>query len=124
MAILVTMHREPSWGQRKDNKPYVVYYVSRTMNETQVTYSNTKKELLVIVFALEKFHLYLINSMVIIFIDLVALKHLLKKSDSKPYIIRWVLLLQEFDSEIHDNNALKNLVVVSFILLIPGGQSN
>ena len=46
----------------------------------------------------------------IVFIEHVALKHLLKKSDSKPYLIRWVLLLQEFDLKIHDNVGLENVV--------------
>ena len=48
-------------------------------------------------FALEKFCSYLINSKVTIFTDHAALKHLMKRSDSKPHLIRWVLLLQELD---------------------------
>jgi len=45
------------------------------------------------VLTLDKFGSYLINSKVIIVAYHVALKHLLKKSDSKPYLICWVLLL-------------------------------
>jgi len=35
----------------------------------------------------------------------------LKKPDAKPRLIRWVLLLQEFDIEIKDMNGAENLVV-------------
>jgi len=74
-------------GQRKDNKPYAIYYASWTLDEAQVNYATTEKEFLAVVFALEKFRSYLINSKVIIFTDHAALKHLMKKSDSKPRLI-------------------------------------
>ena len=104
------MQLEPFLGQRKDNKPYAIYYASRTLDETQVNYATTEKEFLAVVFALEKFWSYLVNSKVIIFTDHAALKHLMKKSDSKPRLIRWVLLLQEFDLEIKDKVGLANVV--------------
>ena len=74
-------------GQRKDNKPYAIYYPSRTLDEAQVNYATTEKEFLAVVFAMEKFRSYLINSKVIIFTNHAALKHLMKKSDSKPRLI-------------------------------------
>ncbi|CAN6677841.1 unnamed protein product [Malus baccata var. baccata] len=42
-------------GQRKDKKLHVIYYASRTLNYAQLSYSTTEKELLAIVFALDKF---------------------------------------------------------------------
>jgi len=74
-------------GQRKDNKPYAIYYASQTLDEAQVNYATTEKEFLSVVFVLEKFRSYLINSKVIIFTDHDALKHLMKKSGSKPRLI-------------------------------------
>jgi len=97
-------------GQRKDNKPNAIYYASRTLGKAQVNYATTKKDFLAVVLALEKFHSYLINSKVIIFSDHVALKRLIKKSNSKPRLIQWVLLLQEFDFEIKDKVKLANMV--------------
>ena len=41
-------------GQREDGNPYVIYYASKTLNEAQRNYTTTKKELLVVVFALDK----------------------------------------------------------------------
>jgi len=66
-------------GQRKDNKPYAIYYASRTLDDAQVNYTTTEKEFLAVVFTLEKFQSYLINFKVIIFTNYSALKHLLKK---------------------------------------------
>ena len=45
-----------------------------------------------------------------IFTDHVAIKHLLNKADSKPWLIRWVLLIQEFDIVIKDKKGSDNVV--------------
>jgi len=69
------------------------------------------EEFLEVAFALGKFRAYLINSKVIVFTDHATLKHLLKKSDSKSYLIEWVLLLQKFNLEIRNKARLENVVV-------------
>ncbi|KAM5558017.1 hypothetical protein ABKV19_019986, partial [Rosa sericea] len=84
-------------GQRKDKKPYAIYYASRTLNDAQLNYSTTEKELLAVVFALEKFRSYLLGTKVIIYSDHAALRYLMSKKEAKPRLIRWILLLQEFD---------------------------
>ena len=75
-------------GQRKDDKPYAIYYVSCTLDGAQVSYATTEKESLVVVFALKKLRSYLINSKIIVFTNHAALKDLMKKSDSKYRLIR------------------------------------
>ncbi|RDX85940.1 Retrovirus-related Pol polyprotein from transposon 17.6, partial [Mucuna pruriens] len=65
------------------------------MDPAQLNYTTTEKELLAIVFALDNF----------------PLKFLLKKPDAKPRLIRWMLLLQQFDVDIEDKKGVGNLVV-------------
>ena len=96
-------------GQRAEGKPYVVYYASKTLNEAQRNYTTTEKELLV--YALDKFRAYLIGSNIIIFTDYSALKYLLTKQNAKARLIRWVLLLQEFNLQIWDKKGVENVIV-------------
>src|SRR4030065_1722982 len=49
-------------GQRKDKKLHAIYYASRTLDEAQVNYATTEKELLAVVYALDKFRQYLVGS--------------------------------------------------------------
>ena len=97
-------------GQREDGKPYVVYHASKTLNEAQRNYTTTEKEFLAVVYALDKFRAYLVGSFIIIFIDHSTLKYLLIKQDAKARLIRWVLILQEFNLQIKDKKGVENVV--------------
>ncbi|WKA10589.1 hypothetical protein VitviT2T_028154 [Vitis vinifera] len=96
--------------QREDGKPYVIYYASKTLNEAQRNYITIEKELLAVVFALDKFRAYLVGSFIIVFTDHSALKYLLTKQDAKARLIRWIILLQEFDLQIRDKKGVENVV--------------
>nr|GFA89462.1 reverse transcriptase domain-containing protein [Tanacetum cinerariifolium] len=84
-------------GQRKMKHFQPIHYASKTMTEAQIYYTTTEKEMLAVVYAFEKFWPYLVLSKSIVYTDHSALKYLLNKQDSKPRLLRWVLLLQEFD---------------------------
>ena len=88
----------------------MVYYASKTLNEAQRNYTATEKELLAVVYALDKFRAYLVGAEIIIFIDHSALKYLLTKKNAKARLIRWVLLLQEFNLQIRDKKGVENVV--------------
>ncbi|GJS14725.1 reverse transcriptase domain-containing protein [Tanacetum coccineum] len=98
-------------GQRIDKHFKPIHYASKTMNEAQENYTTTEKELLAVVFAFDKFRQYLVLSKTIVFTDHSALRYLFTKQDAKPHLIRWILLLQEFDIEIRDKKGAKNLAV-------------
>ncbi|XP_019179609.1 PREDICTED: uncharacterized protein LOC109174831 [Ipomoea nil] len=110
-------------GQRINKMPYVIHYASRTLDNAQVNYTTTEKELLAIVFALEKFRSYLLGSKVIVYSDHSALKFLLSKKDAKPRLIRWILLLQEFDLTIKDKKGCEN-VVADHLSRLPEAANN
>ena len=97
-------------GQTNNKKHHAISYASKTLAGPQLNYATTEKELLAVVFAIDKFRSYLVGAKVIIYTDHAALKYLLTKKDAKPPLIRWILLLQEFDLEIKDRKRVKNPV--------------
>ena len=62
------------------------------------------------IFACDKFRPYIVDSKVIVHSDHSAVKYLMNKKDAKPRLIRWVLLLQEFDLHIVDRKGEDNPV--------------
>ncbi|GJS29153.1 reverse transcriptase domain-containing protein [Tanacetum coccineum] len=72
------------------------------MNEAESRYTTTEKEMLAVVYAFEKFRSYLVMNKCTVYTDHSALKYLFAKKDSKARLLRWVLLLQEFDFDVVD----------------------
>ena len=67
-----------------------------------------------VVFSIDKFRSYLVGAKVIVYTNHATLKYLLAKKDAKPRLIRWILLLQEFDLEIKDKKEVENFVADPF----------
>nr|GEZ94887.1 reverse transcriptase domain-containing protein [Tanacetum cinerariifolium] len=96
-------------GQRNSKHFQPIHYASKTMTEAQIHYTTTEKEMLAVVYVFEKFRPYLVWSKSIVYTDHSALRYLLNKQDAKPRLLRWVLLLQEFDITILDKKGSENL---------------
>nr|GEU73944.1 retrovirus-related Pol polyprotein from transposon 17.6 [Tanacetum cinerariifolium] len=77
--------------------------------EALLKYTTMEKEMLVVIYAFEKFQPYLVLSKSIVYTDYLALKYLLSKQDAKPRLLWWVLLLKEFDIIISDKKVTENL---------------
>ena len=89
-----------------DKKLNVIQYASKTLDSAQRNYATTEQELLAVVFACDKFKPYKVT----IHTNHVAIKYLMEKKYAKPRLIRWVLLLQEFDLHIIDRKGAENPV--------------
>ena len=97
-------------GRKVEKVFKAIYYASKTFNEAHENYSTTEKEMLEIVFTCEKFRPYILGSHVIIHTDHAAIKYLMEKKEAKARLIRWVLLLQEFDLEIKYKKGCDNVI--------------
>nr|GEZ85004.1 reverse transcriptase domain-containing protein [Tanacetum cinerariifolium] len=80
-------------GQRHEKHFRPIHYASKTMTDAESNYNTTKKEMLAVVYAFEKFRSYLIMNKSIVHTDHSALKYLFAKKDAKARLLRWVLLL-------------------------------
>ncbi|GJS79474.1 reverse transcriptase domain-containing protein [Tanacetum coccineum] len=96
-------------GQRHEKHFRPIHYASKTLNEAESRYTTTEKEMLAVVYAFEKFRSYLVMNKCTVYTDHSALKYLFAKKDSKARLLRWVLLLQEFDFDVVDTKGAENL---------------
>lgn len=87
-----------SQGQINSDKP--ISYASRTLNPAEINYSTIEKELLAIVFAVKTFRPYLFGRKFKIVTDHKPLTWLFSLKEPNSKLIRWRLLLSEYDYEI------------------------
>nr|GEV51321.1 reverse transcriptase domain-containing protein [Tanacetum cinerariifolium] len=96
-------------GQRQEKHFRRIHYASKTMIEAESNYTTTKKQMIAVVYAFEKFQSYLIMNKSIVYTDHSALKYLFATKDSKARLLCWVLLLQEFTFKVIDTKGAENL---------------
>nr|GEV05592.1 reverse transcriptase domain-containing protein [Tanacetum cinerariifolium] len=82
--------------------------IEQTMKVFTDDFSVFEKEMLAVVYAFEKFHSYLIMNKSIVYTNHSALKYLFAKKDAKARLLRWILILQEFDFKIIDTKGAEN----------------
>lgn len=81
---------------------HAIYYASRTLDKVYINNATTEKELSVVLFAIDKLCSYPIGLKITVYSDHAIILNILSKKDVKPRLIRWILLMQEFDLEIRD----------------------
>ena len=101
-------------GQRKDKKLHAVYYASKTLDDAQKNYATTEKELLAVVFAVEKFRNYLVGSKVIVHTDHAALKYLMNKKDAKPRLCDGYFFSKSLILKLETRKALRMELLIIF----------
>jgi len=74
-------------GQKRNKMFHPIYYASKSLNGVQRNYTVTEQELLVVVYAFEKFRAYLLGTKVIVHTDHATLRYLMEKKDPKPRLI-------------------------------------
>nr|GEW54265.1 hypothetical protein [Tanacetum cinerariifolium] len=95
-------------GQRIKKHFRPIHYASKMITEAEANYTTTEKEILAVVYTFEKFRSYLIMNKSIVYNDYSALKYLFAKKDAKARLLRWILLLQEFDFKVVDTKGAEN----------------
>nr|GFA64690.1 reverse transcriptase domain-containing protein [Tanacetum cinerariifolium] len=95
-------------GQRIEKHFRPIHYASKTMNQAKANYTTNEKVMLAVVYAFEKFRSYLIMNKSIVYTDHSALNYLFSKKDAKARLLRWILLLQEFDFKVIDTPRAEN----------------
>jgi hypothetical protein len=110
-------------GQRENQMPYAIYFVSKNMSPAKVNYMVTEKELLDVVHVINKFRHYIIGYQDFVHIDHSTIKLLMNKPVTNPRVTRWLLLLQEFNINNIDRPGNDNLVADFLSIMIHLGDN-
>lgn len=89
-----------------------ICYFSRKFNKNQVNYSTIEKETLALLLALQQFHVYLGSSMLplVVYTDHNPLVFLARMFNHNQHLMRWALLLQEYNLSIHHKKGSENVL--------------
>lgn len=87
--------------QIQNGEPRVIAYASRSLSSVETRYSQTEREALGIVWACERFSIYLLGTKFVLITDHQALEVLYSpKSKPSARVERWVLRLQSYDYKV------------------------
>jgi hypothetical protein len=75
-------------------------YASQLLNNAENNYITMERKALVMVYALHKFHHYLLGNKFIFYVDHMAQFYLIKKFQLSSHIMKWLLLFLEYDFSI------------------------
>ena len=101
-------------GQKVDSVEHSIYFISKNLQGVEFKYIVIEKELLVVIYALNKFRHYIIRYEIFVHTDHSTIKNMMNKPTISGRLARWFLLMQEFDITILDK-ANKANVVAKFL---------
>ena len=89
-----------------------VSYFSKKFNKHQKNYSTIEKECLALILAIQQFEVYLTSSTspIVVFSDHNPLSFLHKLKNKNQRLLRWSLLLQEFNLDIRHIKGKDNII--------------
>lgn len=82
---------------RDNHMDFPISYATRQLNPIEKNYTTTEREGLSMVYAMKKFCHYLLENQFILFVDHQALLYLVNKLCPIERIVRWFIILLEFD---------------------------
>lgn len=85
-------------SQEEDKKLYAIYYIRKNLTPTELNYTITEKEFLVVIYAINKFGHYITGYFVVLYTDHSAIKYIANKPITNDRVTRSLILLQEFDN--------------------------
>uniref|UniRef100_A0A1A8I1B8 Gypsy retrotransposon integrase-like protein 1 n=1 Tax=Nothobranchius kuhntae TaxID=321403 RepID=A0A1A8I1B8_NOTKU len=88
-----------------------VSYFSRKFNQSQRNYSTIEKETLALIWSLQHFHVYVCSQFTtVVFSDHNPLTFLHRMFNANQRLMRWALLLQEFDIKVRHKKGTDNMM--------------
>lgn len=96
--------------QEYGGKIHVICYISRTLNKCEVKYSVTEKELLCVIWAIEKCRCYLELSEFVIVTDHSSLSWINNLKNPQGRLGRWTLRLQQYNFKVVHRPGKDNVV--------------
>ena len=107
----------PNWYQP-------VYYASRHLSFVEKNYSTMEREALGMVYNITKFRHYFLGRRFTFHVDHSTLLYLVNKQGLTGRLARWMLLLQEFDFQIHHRTGVQHAVADYLSRLESGEPAN
>ena len=95
--------------QQDDNGDFnIISAASRVLKPAEQRYTTCEKELLAIIYALQRFKIYIHGRKVILFTDNQAITFLQKCVITSNRVARWMMEIQQFDIEIRHIKGVQN----------------
>ena len=101
------------------DREHVIYYLSLTLNPTELKYSHGEKLALVVVQAIQRFRNYILLRKTTIIFDCNLIIYILTKQLLGGKYSKWIVILQEFDLEFEKSKSKKSLVFTKLMCNFP-----